>query len=87
MMIKGLIAPLLTPFDDNLNLDQSLYNDLAKHLLATGVSGLAPFGTTGEALSVSHSERKAALEGLVKAGIDPAVMIPRNRPLQSSRYD
>jgi hypothetical protein len=31
MMIKGLIAPLLTPFDDNLNLDQSLYNDLAKH--------------------------------------------------------
>ena len=76
MMIKGLIAPLLTPFDDNLNLDQSLYNDLAKHLLATGVSGLAPFGTTGEALSVSHSERKAALEGLVKAGIDPAVMIP-----------
>ena len=63
MMIKGLIAPLLTPFDDNLNLDQSLYNDLAKHLLATGVSGLAPFGTTGEALSVSHSERKAALKG------------------------
>ena len=76
MMIKGLIAPLLTPFDDNLNLDQSLYNDLAKHLLATGVSGLAPFGTTGEALSVSHSERKVALDGLVKAGVDPAVMIP-----------
>ena len=75
-MIKGLIAPLLTPFDDNLNLDQSLYNDLAKHLLTSGVRGLAPFGTTGEALSVSHSERKAALEGLVKAGIDPAVMIP-----------
>ena len=52
MIIKGLIAPLLTPFDDNLNLDQSLYNDLAKHLLATGVSGLAPFrdnwrGTVG----------------------------------------
>ena len=75
-MIQGLIAPILTPFDDSLKLDQSLYNDLAKHLLATGVSGLAPFGTTGEALSVSHGERKAALDGLVAAGIDPAVMIP-----------
>lgn len=75
-MIKGLISPILTPFDDNLNLDQSLYNALAKQLLASGVSGLAPFGTTGEALSVSNAERKAALEGLVAAGIDPAIMIP-----------
>jgi 4-hydroxy-tetrahydrodipicolinate synthase len=75
-MIKGLIAPILTPFDDSLNLDQERYNELAKHLLATGLSGLAPFGTTGEALSVSNAERKAALEGLVAAGIDPAVMIP-----------
>ena len=75
-MIKGLIAPILTPFDDNLNLNQSLYNSLATQLLANGVSGLAPFGTTGEALSVSQSERKAALEGLVAAGVDPAIMIP-----------
>jgi 4-hydroxy-tetrahydrodipicolinate synthase len=76
IMIKGLIAPILTPFDDNLNLDQARYNELAKHLLNTGLSGLAPFGTTGEALSVSNGERKAALEGLVVAGIDPGVMIP-----------
>ena len=75
-MIKGLIAPILTPFDDNLNLDQARYNELAKHLLNTGLSGLAPFGTTGEALSVSNAERKAALEGLVAAGVDPGAMIP-----------
>ena len=76
MMIKGLIAPILTPFDDTLNLDQSLYNSLAIQLLANGVSGLAPFGTTGEALSVSQNERKTALEGLVASGVDPAIMIP-----------
>ena len=64
-MITGLIAPLLTPFDDKLALDQQKFNALAKRLLDTGCSGLAPFGTTGEALSVSHSERKAALQGLV----------------------
>ena len=49
-MIKGLIAPILTPFDNNLNVNQSMYNDLAKSLMDKGCSGLAPFGTTGEAL-------------------------------------
>jgi len=76
VMIKGLITPILSPFDDDLNFDQARYNELARHLLESGVTGLAPFGTTGEALSVSNAERKAALEGLVAAGIDPAVMIP-----------
>ena len=75
-MITGLIAPILSPFDDNLNFDQNLYNELAKKLLETGCSGLAPFGTTGEALSVSNNERKAALEGLVNFGIDPNKLIP-----------
>ena len=75
-MITGLIAPLLTPFDNELMLDQDKFNSLAKRLLDSGCSGLAPFGTTGEALSVSHNERKAALEGLVKSGVDPAVLIP-----------
>ncbi|MGB0634710.1 MAG: dihydrodipicolinate synthase family protein [Paracoccaceae bacterium] len=75
-MITGLIAPILSPFDDNLNFDQNLYNELAQKLLETGCSGLAPFGTTGEALSVSNNERKAALEGLVNFGIDPNKLIP-----------
>ena len=75
-MIKGLIAPILSPFDDNLDFNQELYNQLAKKLLETGCSGLAPFGTTGEALSVSNSERKSAIEGLVKFGIDPLKLIP-----------
>ena len=38
-MITGLIAPLLTPFDDNLALDQEKFNALAKRLLDTGCSG------------------------------------------------
>ncbi|MGB1106769.1 MAG: dihydrodipicolinate synthase family protein, partial [Candidatus Puniceispirillaceae bacterium] len=33
-------------------------------------------GTTGEALSVSSSERMAALEGLIASGVDPQCIIP-----------
>ncbi len=75
-MLRGLIAPILTPFDDNLDIDQPLYNQLAHRLLKTGCAGLAPFGTTGEALSISGAERMKALEGLIADGVDPAVMIP-----------
>jgi len=75
-MIKGLISPILSPFNDDLSFCQDLYDRLALDLLDNGCAGLAPFGTTGEALSVSSQERMAALEGLVKAGVDPAVMIP-----------
>ena len=75
-MIKGLIAPVLTPFNDQMEVDQILYNALAARLLDQGCSGLAPFGTTGEALSVGSRERMEALEGLVASGINPSVIIP-----------
>ena len=75
-MIKGLIAPVLTPFANDMSVDQGLYNALASRLLEQGCSGLAPFGTTGEALSVSTQERMNALESLVKTGIDASVIIP-----------
>ncbi|MFL2818599.1 MAG: dihydrodipicolinate synthase family protein [Candidatus Puniceispirillales bacterium] len=75
-MIKGLIAPILTPFDNELKVDQKMYNDLAQNLMEKGCSGLAPFGTTGEALSVGNKERMIAIEGLVRSGIDPKTLIP-----------
>ena len=75
-MIKGLIAPILSPFNDDLSFNQKLYNELAAELLSTGCSGLAPFGTTGEALSISSAERMAAIEGLIASGVDPKLVIP-----------
>jgi len=74
--IRGLIAPLLTPFNDDLSIATDLYVAHAKRLFAQGCSGIAPFGTTGEALSVGIDERIAAIRDLVDGGIDPACMIP-----------
>ena len=75
-MICGLIAPVLSPFNDDLSFNQTRFNDLAKDLLSSGCAGLAPFGTTGEALSISAEERKLGLDGLIAAGVDPSVVIP-----------
>ena len=50
--IRGVLAPLLTPFNDDASVATDLYLTHAWWLLEQGCSGLVPFGTTGEALSI-----------------------------------
>jgi 4-hydroxy-tetrahydrodipicolinate synthase len=73
--LRGVIAPILTPFNDDLSVATDLYVAHAKNLFEQGCAGIAPFGTTGEALSVGIDERIATIRALVDAGIDPARMI------------
>ncbi len=73
---KGVVAPNLTPFNEDLSIAEDIYVSHAKHLLANGCVGLAPFGTTGEALSVGIDERIVVLQKMVDAGVDPAQLIP-----------
>lgn len=74
--IRGVLAPLLTPFNDDASVATDLFVAHAKWLLEQGCAGLVPFGTTGEALSVGIDERIAAVQALVDNDIDPAKMIP-----------
>jgi len=71
-----LFVPAITPFAADLSLDTLRLVAHAKALLAAGAHGLAPFGTTSEANSLSVAERMTALEALVDAGIAPAQLIP-----------
>jgi 4-hydroxy-tetrahydrodipicolinate synthase len=73
---RGVVAPILTPFNDDLSIATDLYVEHAQWLLDEGCAGLAPFGTTGEALSVGIDERIAAIRALVYAGIDASRLIP-----------
>jgi len=74
--IRGVLAPILTPFNDDGTIANDLYVQHARKLLGQGCAGLVPFGTTGEALSVGIDERIAAVKALVDGGIDPSLMIP-----------
>lgn len=73
---QGLITPITTPFDSQFQPDHVRYAEHAKWLLENGCSALAPFGTTGEANSLSSGERRGLLENLIQSGIDPASLIP-----------
>lgn len=73
---EGVIAPNLTPFEDDLSIAKDLYLENVHRLIDDGCAAIAPFGTTGEALSVSTAERLELLEHLIANGIDPARLIP-----------
>ena len=73
--IRGVLSPVVTPFDRELRPDGAR---LAKHcrwLLEQGV-GLAVFGTNSEANSMSVAEKLTLLDSLIAAGIPPARMMP-----------
>ncbi len=74
--LAGVITPILTPFNDDLSFNPELYVRHARWLLQQGIHFISPFGTTGEALSLSAGERIRALDALIDGGIDPARLMP-----------
>lgn len=57
MILKGIYAPIVTPFDANEEINYNVLKQLIDYLLANGVVGLVPGGTTGEVYAFSDSER------------------------------
>ncbi|WP_167496553.1 4-hydroxy-tetrahydrodipicolinate synthase [Desulfopila sp. IMCC35006] len=57
MRYTGLFAPLVTPFDANENINYPVLEQLIEFLLAEGVAGFVPGGTTGEVYALSEAER------------------------------
>ena len=73
--IRGVLAPVVTPFKDDLSPDRERFIAHCKWLLSQNC-GLAVFGTNSEANSLSMEERAMLLDELVAAGIDPSRMMP-----------
>ncbi len=71
-----LFVPAITPFAADLSVDTGRFVAHAQALMDAGAHGLAPFGTTSEANSLSLEERMAALDALIESGIDPNQLIP-----------
>jgi len=75
MRIRGVLVPVVTPFKADLSPERDRFIRHCQWLLSQNC-GLAAFGTTSEANSLSAEERKTLLDALVGAGIDPSRMMP-----------
>ena len=45
---KGIVVPVVTPIDQNGKFNEKAYRSLIDYLADNGISGVFPFGTTGE---------------------------------------
>jgi len=74
--LRGVLAPVVTPFTKELAPDPQRFVRHCKWLLAHGCSGLAVFGTNSEANSLSAEERMMLLEELVQSGVPAEQLMP-----------
>jgi 4-hydroxy-tetrahydrodipicolinate synthase len=73
--LRGVLSPVVTPFDRDLKPDGERLARHCRWLLDNDV-GLAVFGTNSEANSMSVAEKLALLDQLVAAGVPAARMMP-----------
>ena len=72
----GVLAPVLTPFRQDLVPDPERFVTHCRWLLEQGITGLAVFGTTSEANSLSAEERIDLLDALIAGGIRSELLMP-----------
>ncbi|HLX29184.1 MAG TPA: dihydrodipicolinate synthase family protein [Casimicrobiaceae bacterium] len=72
---RGVLAPVVTPFTDDLAPDAGRLVRHCRWLLDQDV-GLAVFGTNSEANSLSVAEKIELLDALVEAGLPPSRLMP-----------
>jgi 4-hydroxy-tetrahydrodipicolinate synthase len=64
--LGAVITAIITPFDEQLGVDEEAFVSLMHHLAATGSDGFVVCGTTGEASTLSDSEHMGVVELAVR---------------------
>ena len=60
--LRGIIAPVVTPFTDEGTLDEDAFRAQAKFIMEAGVHGISPGGSTGEGCAIRDEERVRMIE-------------------------
>ena len=59
-MIRGVLLPIITPFDDKVRIDEQVMRQLVDFHIGAGVQGLFVLGSTGQGPAMTTEERKQA---------------------------
>ena len=70
-----LLTAMVTPFDEDLNVDYQRCRELAAYLVDNGSDGLVVLGTTGEVPTLSRKEKIKILENVLDEVGDRAVVV------------
>ena len=59
-MIRGVLLPIITPFDEKVRIDENIMRQLVDFHIKAGVHGLFVLGSTGQGPAMTIDERKQA---------------------------
>ena len=62
MKCRGVIVPMVSPFTPDGQIDPESVHRIVDHLIAGSIDGIFVLGTTGEAASISATEKKKIIE-------------------------
>lgn len=65
--IRGIIPPMITPFDKEERVDEKALTKMTDYLIKAGVHGVFPLGSTGEGYAVSFDQKKKIIETVIDA--------------------
>jgi len=58
--MRGVLLPMITPFDENVRIDEQMMRRLVDFHISAGVQGLFVLGSTGQGPAMTIEERKQA---------------------------
>lgn len=65
MNLNGTHVAMITPFDDDENIDEERYRQLIDFLIENNVDGVLAAGTTGESATISHEEHQKVIDIMI----------------------
>ena len=60
--IKGVIPPVVTPVNENDQVDEVVFRQIIEHVIAGGVHGVFALGSNGEFYGLDYNEQKRVIE-------------------------
>jgi 4-hydroxy-tetrahydrodipicolinate synthase len=74
--LRGSIAPIVTPFNENDEVDYKTLEDLINWHIESGSHGISVTGTTGEPSSLTLQEREKVMETAIKTAKGRVPVVP-----------
>ncbi|RAP52561.1 MAG: 4-hydroxy-tetrahydrodipicolinate synthase [Methanosphaera sp. rholeuAM270] len=75
MNLDGTHVAMVTPLDDDKNINEEEYRNLIDFLIEEGVEGILAAGTTGESATMTHEEHQKVIDIMVDQADGRAVTI------------
>lgn len=73
MLFEGVFPAIITPFKEDLSLDEEGLRRNIEFLQKSGIAGIVPCGTTGESATLSFEEHKRVVEVAVDCSNVPVI--------------